>query len=255
MRVLILEDESGVAKNLVDLIHELDPSIEVLAILQSIEETLGWMSNNSKPDLGFFDIRLADGESFDIFDKTDVDFPVVFTTAYDEYALRAFKVNSIDYLLKPIDSSALEKAISKYHSLYSASEGVNHQALVEAIKEIKSASGENYRRSFLIHHRDRIIPLGIEKIAFFYLEDELVFCQTHDNNRYAIDQSLEKIVDQVSPDEFYRVNRQFVVSRQSVVSALQHFNRKLKPELKPKPVSDVLISKIKVSSFKNWLEI
>jgi len=254
MRVLIVEDESGVARNLVDLIHELDSNVIVLAILQTVEETIAWINKNPKPDLGFFDIRLADRESFDIFDQVSIEFPIVFTTAYDEYALRAFKVNSIDYLLKPIDYSALEKALAKYHKLYGKKNPLNQQSLMEAISEIKKAKVKNCRRSFLIHHKDRLIPLGVEKIAYFYIESELVFCKTHEANRYVVDLALDKIENQIDPQEFFRVNRQFLISRQSVVSALQHFNRKLKLDLIPPPETDVIISKTKATAFKKWLE-
>ncbi|MEA1878212.1 MAG: LytTR family DNA-binding domain-containing protein [Bacteroidota bacterium] len=254
MRVLIVEDESGVAKNLVDLIHELDPTIEVLAILQSIQETLEWMNNHAKPDLGFFDIRLADGDSFQIFDRTTVRFPVIFTTAYDEYALRAFKVNSIDYLLKPVDKESLESAIAKYRSFYQSQLAIDNDLVLKAIQDLKSGKSKKYKQNFLTHAKDRIIPIRIEEIAYFFVHNEMAFCYTHEKKRFIMDQSLDKIEDQVDPHSFFRANRQYIISRRSVVAAVQYFQRKLKLELNPKPEEDVLVSKTKASAFKRWLE-
>lgn len=253
MRVLIIEDEYGVAKNLCDILQEIEPDIEILTILESIKDTLDWVKSNPKPDLGFFDIRIADGDSFEIFEKTAINFPVIFTTAYDEYAIKAFKVNSIDYLMKPIDKDSLLTALNKYKALYKRNNIIDNENLLNIIKELRLGEQKKHKKSFLVYIRDKIIPITVEDIAFFYLEDNLVYCITHKNDKYIIDQPLDKIIVQLNPEDFYRANRQFIVSRKSIKSAFAFFQRKLKLELKPVTIKEIIISKPKVSEFKKWL--
>ncbi len=254
MRVLIIEDENGAAKDLFSLLNEVNSTIQIMAILQSVQESIDWIKQNPKPDLGFFDIRLADGDSFEIFNQIDIDFPVVFTTAYDEYALRAFKVNSIDYLLKPVSEEALSGALKKYQAFYQKGRSIDNESVYQAIKELQSQQQQAYKKSFLIRYRDRYIPININEIAFIYVEFDRVFCYTFKKDRYSIEQSLDQIENQLNPQNFYRVNRQFIVSRKSIVSVSEHFNRKLKMNLKPEPESEVLVSKSKSTVFKKWLE-
>ncbi len=159
----------GVAQNLIDIIHKVDLDIEILAIIESVKRAVKWIQENPPPDLAFFDIRLADGDSFQIFDQTHLDFPVVFTTAYDEYALKAFKVNSIDYLLKPIDKEALQASLDKFESFYSRGHSVDNESVIRAIRELRSLEKAKYKKNFLIHHKDKILPLGIDEIAYFCL--------------------------------------------------------------------------------------
>jgi len=254
MKVLITEDELGVAQNLVDLIEEIDSGIEILGILQSVKDTVSWIETNPAPDLAFLDIRLADGNSFEIFEKIEVQFPVVFTTAYDEYALQAFKVNSIDYLLKPIDKEALQGSLDKYESFYNKGHSIDNESLIRAILELRSIEQVKYKRNFLIYHRERILPLSVDEIAYFYLSNEMVRCCTHGRDKYYVDQSLDKIEGQIDPKDFFRANRQYIISRKSVISAGQYFQRKLKLDLKPPPEDEVVISKTRSSAFKKWLE-
>jgi len=254
MKVIVVEDESGVAQNLLDLLKETDPDIKVLEVLESVKGTINWIESNEPPDLGFFDIRLGDGNSFDIFEKTEVNFPVIFTTAYDEYALQAFKVNSIDYLLKPLDKAALELAIDKYRSLFASRERYESERLAGLIREFNANLGTGYKKSFLVYVKDRIIPVNINEIAYFYLEAEQVFCKTFNGERFKVDQALDRISTQTDPSGFYRANRQVIVSRESVKNLSQHFNRKLKLHLDPCEPYEILISKTKVTDFKKWLE-
>ena len=254
MKVVIIEDESGVAKNLCDLLMEIEEDIEILATLESVRDTVYWLENNPSPDLGFFDIRLADGDSFEIFEKTTVDFPVVFTTAYDEYALRAFKVNSIDYLLKPIDKVELTASVNKFRDIYGQNGPLYKEMLRNALKELKIRGTKNYKRNFLVYIKDQILPVPVEAIAYFLLENSIVYCITLQNERYIIDQSLDSLITQLNPEQFFRANRQYIVSRRSLISANQYFNRKLKLSLSPSPPGDVIISKPKSSEFKKWLE-
>ena len=255
MKVLIIEDEYGVAKNLCDILQEVDKNIEILAIIETVKESVKWIESNPKPDLGFFDIRLADGDSFKIFEQIKIEFPVIFTTAYDQYALKAFKVNSIDYILKPVDKKSLEAALNKYESFYKKENIVNNEILLRTIEELRSLNTKNYKKTFLIHNKDRILPLSTENIAFFYLQNDIVYCMTHDNKQFFIDQSLDKIEGQVNPEQFFRANRQYIISRKAVKAAVQYFQRKLKLDLSPTPKEDVFISKTKAYIFKKWLEI
>ena len=155
MKVLILEDEPGAARNLLDLIHEVDESMEVMAILESVKETVSWLGKHPAPDLGFFDIRLADGLSFEVFEKASVDFPVIFTTAYDEYALQAFKVNSIDYLLKPVDKAALRTALDKYRSIYQREDSFDSESVRRSIRDVRLHEEKRYKKSFLVYELSR----------------------------------------------------------------------------------------------------
>jgi DNA-binding LytR/AlgR family response regulator len=255
MKVLILEDEPGAAQNLLDLIHEVDEAIEVLAILESVKETVTWLGKHPAPDLGFFDIRLADGLSFEVFEKASVDFPVIFTTAYDEYALQAFKVNSIDYLLKPVDKAALRIALLKYRSIYQREDSFDSESVRRSIRDVRLHEDKRYKKSFLVYVKDQIIPVPVDQIAYFFLENELVYCRTYDNKKFILDQALDKIGSQLNPNDFYRSNRQYLVSRQAIQSVVQHFNRKLKLRLTPEPEEEVFISKTKATAFKGWLEM
>lgn len=255
MKVLIIEDESGVAQDLCDILQEIEQGIEVLAIIESVKETVEWVKNNPIPELGFFDIRLADGDSFEIFKKIKIEFPVIFTTAYDEYALRAFKVNSIDYLLKPIDKESLVAALDKYKSVYRRNNAFDNKLLVKAIQDLRLNIEKKFKKSFLVYIKDQILPVAVENIAYFYLENELVYCITFNNEKFIIDQTLDKISSQTDPDVFFRTNRQFIVSRKAVKTVVQHFNRRLKLRLSPSPQYDVFISKTKAAIFKKWLEI
>jgi len=255
MKVLILEDEPGAAQNLLDLIYEVDESIEVLAILESVKEALAWVGKQDAPDLGFFDIRLADGLSFEVFEKTSIDFPVIFTTAFDEYALKAFKVNSIDYLLKPVDKVALAIALDKYRSIYLRKGSNNTDSVRNTIQDMRLYEEKRYKKSFLVYVKDQIIPIPTVEIAYFFLENDLLYCRTHENKKFILDQALDKIGSQLNPNDFYRANRQYLVSRQAIQSVVQHFNRKLKLRLAPEPEQEVFISKTKAAAFKGWLEM
>ena len=255
MKVLSIEDEYGVAQNLCDILQEIEQGIEILAIIESVKEAVEWFENNPKPELGFFDIRLADGDSFEIFEKIKIDFPVIFTTAYDEYALRAFKVNSIDYLLKPIDKESLVAALDKYKSVYRRNDTFDNEILLKTIQDLRLNEEKKYKKSFLVYIKDQILPVAVENIAYFYLENEIVYCVTYKNEKFVIDQTLDKISNLTNPEDLFRVNRQFIISRKAVKTVVQYFNRKLKLQLSPSPQYDVFISKTKAAIFKKWLEM
>lgn len=252
MKVLIVEDEYSVAKDIHDLLLEINPDIEIVAILESVKEVVGWIKSTTQlPDLGFFDIQIADGNSFEIFEQARVPFPIIFTTAYDDYALQAFKVNSIDYILKPIQRSDLEIALNKYKKIYTPA--AHYDALLAVIQDLKRNQPKKYKKNFLVYFKDKILPLAVEDVAYFYLEHQAVFCITHQNEKYFINQSLELIQTQTHPDNFFRATRQFLVSKKAIKSASIYFSRKLKLELTPSFDREVIISKLNSSKFKKWL--
>ena len=257
MNVVIIEDEISVAQNLRDLLFELNPEINVLVVLETIKNSIRWFGENPAPDIAFFDIKIADGSSFEILEKTKLNFPIIFTTAFDEYALKAFKYNSIDYLLKPIKKKDLEKAILKYQNLYTHDKLVidHNLKLIKAIKAIKESTKTTiYKNSLLVNYRNQLIPLAISDIAYFYLENQIVYCKVIENKTYKISKTLEKLENQLNPDIFFRANRQCIVSKHSVKSANSIDKRKLKLNLTPDHHYEVIISKLKVSLFKKWLK-
>jgi DNA-binding LytR/AlgR family response regulator len=246
MKVLIIEDETAAARNLRSIIKKVLPQAEVLATLESVAEAVEWFEANSAPDLVFMDIHLADGESFRIFEKVDIVSPIIFTTAYDEYALKAFQVNSIDYLLKPIKEEELKRAIDKLERL-SQSELAERRA---GIEEVARNKGE--QKVFLIPVRDKIVPLRVEDVAFFYTTDEKVRAFDGEGNSYPMDRSLDKLMKILSERDFFRANRQFIISRGAVGDISVWFGSRLSINLKVKSPERIVISKDRVPEFKRW---
>lgn len=256
MNVVIIEDETSVAQNLTDLLHEIAPEIKVLVVLESIRDSIRWFKSNKEPDIAFFDIKIADGNSFEILEKITINFPVIFTTAFDEYALKAFKYNSIDYLLKPIKKTDLEKAILKYKKLYTRDESIlnYNKKLIDTIKNIRKSSKNNiYKKSFLVKYRNQLIPLDVDDIAYFFLENQIVYCKTHTSKLYQISTTLERLQKSLNPTVFFRVNRQFIVSKQAVKSVEIYEKRKLKLITRITHSNEIIISKLKTASLKIWL--
>jgi len=250
MNVLIIEDEQGAAQNLIAALKEIDSSIHPVAVIESVRDALAWIKNNPAPDLAFFDIRLADGNSFQIFEQTDVPFPIVFTTAYDQYAIQAFKVNSIDYLLKPVRKADLEQALQKFRQIYKQTD---FEALLKVISQLDLGQNKPGKRTFLIHYQDRLIPIETSDFAYFYIRNGIVYGVTFDKQKYIIDQKLDRIEAQVDADNFFRVNRQYIVSRKAIKEAAHFFNGRLKLKVNPAPEDVLLISKAKAPEFKAWL--
>lgn len=250
MKALIIEDELVAAQKLQRLISKTNDDIQVIAVLQSIEESIEWFSLNPVPDLVFMDIHLADGSSFTIFEKVLISCPVIFTTAYDEYALKAFEVNSIDYLLKPIVEKSFERAISKFRNLNttgnSNTEMIAH--LLASINETKKV----YKSSFLIPYKDKFIPVAIDKIAYFFSENKMAKITTLDNQTYTMDSSLEELFVNLDPDKFFRANRQFIVSHKAIKDISVWFGSKLTINLTVPVPDQIVVSKARVPEFKGW---
>jgi len=248
IRILIVEDEQGAANNLRYMLNEIVPEAQVMAVVPSIWETVKWLTENQEPDLAFFDIQLEDGLSFEIFRKTQKHFPVIFTTAFDQYAIEAFKVNSIDYLLKPIKESALAFSIRKYNQLKLANLNL---ALVERMMDHL----DNKRlTSFLVHFRDRIVPLPVADIAYFKIEEKSVFAYTFDCKKYPLEEPLDLLEESMESQEYFRANRQVIINRKAVVDMELYFNGRLKINLNPAPDEMVLVSRARASLFKKWLK-
>lgn len=248
MKAVIIEDENIAAQALQSLVREIDPEMEVLTILQTIEESVEWFEENPMPDLVFMDIHLADGSSFAIFEKVDITCPIIFTTAYDEYALKAFEVNSIDYLLKPINKADLERALKKFKSLTSKPDKASLEGLLAQMGGLK----KKYKTCFLIPERDKLIPLATSNIAYIYIDTKTVKAITMDGHTYYLNQTLDDIMAQLDPEVFFRANRQFIISRAAVKDISIWFGNKLSINLLVSVPEKIIVSKARVGEFKSW---
>ena len=251
MNVLIIEDETAAAVNLQAILRNIVPDCTVLDVLESIEESVEYFKekNSPTPDLVFMDIHLADGESFRIFDSVEIAAPIIFTTAYDEYALRAFKVNSIDYILKPIKENDLSRAINKFTRL----NGVERSDYKSRVNTMIESSKRDNQRVFLVHFKDKIIPLTIDDVAFFYTSNEKVSATTFTGESYIIDRTLETLQSTLPENEFFRANRQFIVARKAVKDIAIWFGSRLSLNLTLPTPEKIIISKARVPEFKQWL--
>ena len=251
MKAVIVEDESFAAQSLQSLIHEVDGSIEIWSVLQSIDESVEWFRSHPVPDLVFMDIHLADGSSFAIFDEVKISCPVIFTTAYDEYALKAFEVNSIDYLLKPINQKDLERAINKYKNLIAIPPG-NIELMNRLIASIKK-SERTYKSYFLVPEKDKLVPLATADIAYIYIDVRMVKAVTFANRIYYLDQSLDELGIQLNPVDFFRANRQYIIARKAVKDLSLWFDSKMVLNLSVASPERIVISKVKVGEIKRWM--
>ncbi len=254
MKVLIIEDEYPAVERLQKLLHKLDEPITVAAIQDSVEGAISWLQQQPAPDLILSDIQLSDGLSFEIFEKVLVHSPVIFTTSYDEYAIRAFQVKSVDYLLKPVKLEALRAAIDKYKSMKETFSGNRHAEKLEQLLDSLQHSGKSYKKRFLVKKGEQLIPVEDEQVAYFHAENELVFLYTPEGRKYLVDYTLEQVDDLLNSARFFRINRQYILHIQSIREIHTYFNSRLKLYLKPEATEDVLVSKSKVRDFKTWLE-
>ncbi|GAB4017456.1 LytR/AlgR family response regulator transcription factor [Spirosoma koreense] len=267
MNVLIIEDEAVAARQLKAMVERAGDDIHVLAVLDSIERSVEYLQQSSekpenahstvRPDLILLDIELSDGQSFAIFNQVSVTSPVIFTTAYDEYALRAFDVNSVDYLLKPIQETALQKALQKFRNLrqtYGSQTTVTLPVddLIRQLSE-RQASAPVFRERFLVHIGQRLIPVDSGEVAYFYSTNKMTFLKTHTGSHYLLNYSLDELEKSLDPRQFYRANRQYIISHKAIRKLHLYFNSKLKIDLQPAPDEEVLISREKAMAFRHWL--
>lgn len=251
MKVVLIEDETAAAVNLKAILSEIDPSIEVVATLEGVGESLEWLTTHPEPDLLFVDIQLADGDSFRIFERREVAVPVVFTTAYDRYALEAFKVNSIDYLLKPINAADVRRALDKLRRL-TRPERATYGGRVRSLAVVRSGQ-EGLQQAFLVQERDRIIPLDRTEIAFCYTANERVTAYDFTGRAYPLDKTLETLQSLLPAAEFFRANRQFIVARRAVKEIAVWFGSRLSLRLSVATPERIVVSKARVPEFKRWL--
>lgn len=249
MKAIIIEDEDIAARALIQQLQEVAPTIEVVALLRTIDESVEWIRSNTLPDVAFVDIHLADGSSFAIFEECSLDCPVIFTTAYDQYAIKAFEVNSIGYLLKPIDKEKLSKAIGK---IKQKKEGENLQIIEQLIASIRTGTNP-YKQNILITQQDKLIPLPVARIAYFYIDGRQVLAVTMNAKQYRIDQSLDELQLQLNPNLFFRVNRQYIVQCSAVKDLTQWFSGKYTLGLQVETPEKIIIPKAKVTPLKDWL--
>lgn len=251
MKVVIVEDEKAAAENLKFLLSESDTSIYVDKIIDSVSEAVKYFTEDKSIELAFFDIHLADGISFEVFDEVDVNIPIIFTTAYDEYAIKAFKVNSVDYLLKPIDEEELKEALDKYRTTRQTS------SITDSFKEIvRMLKNENktHKSAYLVQQRDTLIPLNVPDIAYFTIDMGVVKAITFENKFYNMDENLEDIEAELDPNQFFRANRQFIVQRKAIENLKLYFNGKLILSINPKPLEQIVVSKAKAPQLKKWMD-
>lgn len=256
IKVLIIEDEPFARNELKRLLNNSSFNTSIVEYLESVSDAIEWFKENPQPELIFLDIQLSDGLSFQIFEKVTINVPVIFTTAYDEYAIRAFKLNSIDYLLKPIEPDALEKALSKFFKvkdLYSKKAGnINEEQILKLLE--LSRTKEDYKSRFLVKVGDQIKYINIEDVAYFFAEDNVVFLVTNGSNRYIIDHSLNQLSDLLNPKVFFRLNRSYYTNIKGIGKIHKFFNSRLKVELTPATDDEVIVSRVKVNDFLLWIE-
>lgn len=249
MKTLIIEDETAAVVNLRAILSEVEPSIEVIDVLESVADSVDYLRSKPTPELIFMDIHLADGDSFNIFRHVEVNCPIIFTTAYDQYALEAFKVNSIDYLLKPIAKDDLRRALEKLRRL-SAPE---REAVIERTRVVATEPQQTQQNVFLVQVRDRIRPLRTEEVAFFYTCEEHVTAHTFAGEVLAIDRTLEALSSVLDERDFYRANRQFIIARKALKDISVWFGSRLALNLSIETPERIIISKARVPKFKKWL--
>jgi len=251
MKALIIEDEEPAAHRLKKLLIEIDPQIEILDIIVSVESAVSWLWKNSMPDLILLDIHLADGQSFELFKRVEVTAPVIFITAHDEYAIRAFKVNSIDYLLKPVKKEELSAALAKYRKLHTA-QGSQENDIAKLLESLKDPKPE-YKKRFIIRFGDHIKAVNVEDVAYFFTQEKINFLRTHDNKTYPVEFNLDKLEHIIDPAVFFRINRQFIININAIDQMFSFSKSRVKVKLKPLVDEDTIVSTERSSAFKEWL--
>lgn len=249
MKIVIIEDEVVASKILQKLISEVRDDFDVEVVLQTVEDSIEWFSNHPSPDLVFMDIHLADGSSFSIFDKIEISAPIIFTTAYNEYALDAFEVNSIDYLLKPINKVRLTKALQKFDNI---SHRQDNSKMIKDLLDTLSEKENKKKTHFLISYKDKLLPLAVEDIAYMYADMKIAKAVTFDGNTYTLEYSLDELMKNLDPKNFFRINRQYILSHASVKDLSIWFVGKLVVNLKIPTDEKIYVSKNRVSDFKRW---
>ena len=252
MKILIIEDEMRAAQQLQIMLKNNYPDFSILDTLESVEDSVAWLNNNTPPNLILMDIQLADGLSFEIFQQINIEVPVIFTTAYDQYSIKAFKVNSVDYLLKPIQENELKSAIEKYQKLYTKNTSSNIDALTLE-KLITNLVVEPSRKRFMVKDGGAMVFVSMEEVAYFYSEDGISFLVNKNNKRYIVEMTLDAIEKDISTSDFFRINRGQIVSINSVEKIHPYFNHRLKLEISGNSKLEFVVSRNRTSAFKAWV--
>jgi len=253
MRVLIVEDEPLAAERLGKLLNELDQRIEIVKYCDSVSQTINWLETHPHPDLAFFDIQLGDGLSFEIFDKSVFSFPVIFTTAYDQYAVKAFKVNSIDYLLKPIDEEELEMALTKFKAMEQTNVADTLKIALQNASQMLAQ--QQYKERYLVKVGDHLKMIPTAEVSFFYSLDKATYLRTGEGRNYTIDHTLEQIEAQCDPRQFYRISRKHLINQQCIQDMVAYGSSRLKIKVTGQEKGEELVvSRERVKGFKTWLD-
>jgi two-component system, LytTR family, response regulator LytT len=250
MKVLIIEDELYTGEHLKKLLIEIDSSLRIAPILDSVEKSVNWLNNNDSPDLIFQDIMLKDGNCFELFERVEIKSPVIFTTAYSEYALQAFQVNSIDYLIKPYDIDDISRVLNKYREF-----SIRFQRLEgDLVKEILTGQAASHKRRFLIKTGDTYRSLKSDEIAYFFYDEGITFGVTRENKKFVVETSVSDLNNQLDEQAFFQINRKFIINIEYIAKISKWFNNRLKVETDPKSEEEMIVSREKVKLFKSWLD-
>lgn len=252
MNLLIIEDEPQAASRLENLIVELLPQAKILGKIDSVKKAVQWFRENPSPDLTLMDIQLADGTGFEIFKQCDVRCPVIFTTAYDQYALQAFKVNSVDYILKPVDKSELNAALKKL--TFFSRNSPEKEEMLRNIDEAIRMLTKKFKSRFVIKVGERLKTVDVDEIRFFYSRDKATFCMTAENRNFILDYTLEQLEDMLDPEKFFRINRKYFVSAASIQDIISYTNSRLRLVLKGSDDGDIIVARERVQEFRDWLD-
>lgn len=247
MKILIVEDETAAYDSLVEILHDIDPNIQIMGNTESVRQTIDWLGSNPEPDLILMDIHLSDGSSFLIFESLEIETPIIFTTAYDEYAIEAFKVNSIDYLLKPIKTEELERAIQKFKKWTQPEMDEYLSRLAQLIPT------KRYKEKMLIPVKDKLLPIDLQEVSYFYTTEKNTNVYLKNGNSYPYSKTLEQIFSTLNPENFYRANKQYIIARSSVKNITIWFDSRLLLTLDIDVPERIYISKNKAADFKAWL--
>jgi len=252
MNIAIIEDEEMAVQQLKSGLTETLAAADFVAVIDTVEEAVAWLRTRPAVDVIFLDIHLADGSCFSIFQQCKMDIPVIFTTAYDQYAIQAFDVNSIDYLLKPVRKERLLQAMDKFQRLKNSNQVIiTEQQLQLITREITKTN--NFKRNFLIPYKDRLIPVQADDFAWFEIKGGVVRGITFDKKHFLLEESLDELAEALHPETFYRANRQFLVSRKAIKEIEYYFNGRFCLHLLPNPDEPVLISKARAGKFRDWM--
>lgn len=255
LKIVIIEDEPTIARHLRRILKELDKDITVLETLSSVSDSIKWLDQNMEScDLIFTDIRLSDGLSFEIYKQIKPSIPLIFITAYEEYALEAFQANGIHYVVKPFEKNDIQKAVEKYGMLTTSSQNLfNEEKLMDLVGRLGSYNEANYKKAYLVHYQNKLIPIAVDSIAWFHTEQDIVYARTFENKTYIIDTTLERVFSEISPNNFFRANRQFIVNRNAIKDIDFYFHGRLILNVAPSAEEKIIVSKAKVPSLKNWM--